>query len=163
MASRYTEPQPDWLALSAVEAYFSWTEHALIHLAILQSRLTTGTEVATLASGDWTGKFKAAIDLSEPDANKLLDRVLALRQDLRNHVAHDAFGKQGEAFSFHSPVRCRCCCRIAPAPSTFVSETAWTSMRARFYRCSTTLRHSCSQASAHPRANSCSKIPTAPC
>lgn len=103
MADRYTEPQPDWLALSAVEAYFSWTEHALIHVAILQGSITTGAEVATLASGDWTGKFKAAIDLTEPGANTLLDRVLAVRQDLRNHVAHGAFGKQGEAFSFHSP------------------------------------------------------------
>lgn len=103
MASRFTEPQPDWLALSAVEAYFSWTEHALIHLAILQGRITTGAEVATLAGGDWTGKFKAAVELTEPGANTLLDRILAVRQDLRNHVAHGAFGKQGEAFSFHSP------------------------------------------------------------
>lgn len=103
MADMYKEPQPRWLALSAVEAYFSWTEHALIHLAILQGRITTGTQVASLAAGDWTGKFKAAIDLSETGANTLLDRVLAVRQDLRNHVAHGAFGKQGEAFSFHSP------------------------------------------------------------
>lgn len=36
-------------------------------------------------------------------ADPLFDRVLAVRQDLRNHVAHGAFGKQGEAFSFHSP------------------------------------------------------------
>lgn len=102
MADRHSEPQPNWLALSAVEAYFSWTEHALIHLAILQGRITTGAEVAKLASGDWAGKFKAAIDLTEADANTLFDRVLAVRQDLRNHVAHGAFGKQGEAFSFHS-------------------------------------------------------------
>ena len=103
MADRHSEPQPNWLALSAVEAYFSWTEHALIHLAILQGRITTGAEVAKLASGDWAGKFKAAIDLTEAGANTLFDRVLAVRQDLRNHVAHGAFGKQGEAFSFHSP------------------------------------------------------------
>lgn len=103
VADHYFEPHPDWLALSAVEAYFSWTEHALIHLAILQGRITTGAEVARIASGDWKGKFKAAIDLTEPGANMRLDRVLAIRQDLRNHVAHGAFGKQGEAFSFHSP------------------------------------------------------------
>lgn len=103
IADWHTEPQPQWMALSAVEAYFSWTEHALIHLAILQGRITTGTQVASLATGDWTGKFKAAIDVTEAGANTLLDRVLAVRQDLRNHVAHGAFGKQGEAFSFHSP------------------------------------------------------------
>ncbi|RPD85203.1 hypothetical protein EGK76_09800 [Luteimonas sp. 100069] len=103
MADWHPEPESGWLALSAVEAYFSWTEHVLIHLAILQGRVTTGTQVASLAAGDWTGKFKAAIDVNERGANTLLDRVLAVRQDLRNHVAHGAFGKQGEALSFHSP------------------------------------------------------------
>ncbi|MBB3814754.1 hypothetical protein FHY13_003125 [Xanthomonas arboricola] len=103
LAEWHPEPQPQWMALSAVEAYFSWTEHALIHLAILQGRITTGDKVAVLASGDWTGKFKSAIDVTEEGANTLLDRVLAVRQDLRNHVAHGAFGKQGEAFFFHSP------------------------------------------------------------
>lgn len=96
------EPEGDWLALAAVEAFFSWTEHALIHLAILQGRVTTASQVATLAGGDWTGKFKAALDLTDAGAPALLDRILAVRQDLRNHVAHGAFGKQGEALSFHS-------------------------------------------------------------
>lgn len=96
------EPEGDWLALSAVEAFFSWTEHALIHLAILQGRVTTASQVATLAAGDWTGKFKAALDLTDVGAPALFDRILAVRQDLRNHVAHGAFGKQGEALSFHS-------------------------------------------------------------
>lgn len=96
------EPEGDWLALSAVEAFFSWTEHALIHLAILQAKVTTAAQVATLAAGEWNGKFKAAFDLSEAGAASLYDRMLAVRQDLRNHVAHGAFGKQGEALSFHS-------------------------------------------------------------
>ncbi|EIL89825.1 hypothetical protein [Rhodanobacter spathiphylli] len=96
------EPEGDWLALSAVEAFFSWTEHALIHLAILQGRVTTASQVATLAAGDWVGKFNAALDRTEKGAATLLDRILAVRQDLRNHVAHGAFGKQGEALSFHS-------------------------------------------------------------
>ena len=96
------EPEGDWLALSAVEAFFSWTEHALIHLAILQGKVTTAAQVASLAAGDWNSKFKAAFDLSEVGAASLYDRMLAVRQDLRNHVAHGAFGKQGEAMSFHS-------------------------------------------------------------
>lgn len=92
----------DWLALSAVEAFFSWTEHALIHLAILQERIRTANEVATLAAAEWSTKFKKNFDLAEAGAKDVFDRMLAVRQDLRNHVAHGAFGKQGEALLFHS-------------------------------------------------------------
>lgn len=92
----------DWLALSAVEAFFSWTEHSLIHLAILRGQIRTANEVATLAAGEWSTKFKTTFDLAEPEAKDVFDRMLAVRQDLRNHVAHGAFGKQGEALLFHS-------------------------------------------------------------
>lgn len=92
----------DWLALSTVEAFFSWTEHALIHLAILQGKIRTAKEVATLAAGEWSAKFKTTFDLAEAGAKEVFDRMLAVRQDLRNNVAHGAFGKQGEALLFHS-------------------------------------------------------------
>lgn len=94
--------EASWLALSAIEAFFSWTEHALIHVAILTGRVSTAQEVADLAAGDWSHKFKAAIGLDGTGEKVLFDRALSVRQDLRNHVAHGAFGKQGEAFSFHS-------------------------------------------------------------
>jgi hypothetical protein len=106
--SHFTSPswqlrrEGDWLALSAVEAFFSWTEHALIHLAILQGKIRTANEVAVLAAADWSTKFKTSFDLAEAGAKKVFDRMLAVRQDLRNHVAHGAFGKQGEALLFHS-------------------------------------------------------------
>lgn len=50
--------QAQWLALSAVEAFFSWTEHVLIHLAILNGKAKTGREVADLADSDRATKFK---------------------------------------------------------------------------------------------------------
>jgi len=92
----------DWLALSAVEAFFSWTEHALIHLAILTGGVRTAGDVATLAAADWSTKFKAAFSLTEAGSKHVFDHMLSVRQDLRNHVAHGAFGKQGEALRFHS-------------------------------------------------------------
>lgn len=91
-----------WLALSCIEAFFGWTEHALIHLALLTGRIQTATEVATLADANWADKFKAALDLKEPDTQRLYNELVEIRRQLRNAIAHGSFGKQGEAFSFHS-------------------------------------------------------------
>jgi hypothetical protein len=94
--------EAQWLAPSVVEAFFSWTEHVLIHLAILTGRISNAAEVTTVAEADWSEKFKQALDIGEPKTKQLFDRLLRLRRELRNYVAHGAFGKDGEAFSFHS-------------------------------------------------------------
>ena len=91
-----------WNAQAAIEAFFSWTEHVFIHLAILQSKLSSGDEVARLAESDWKAKFRAALDIAESQTKLHYDRLLDLRAQVRNFVAHGAFGKTGEAFSFHS-------------------------------------------------------------
>lgn len=92
----------NWLALAAVDSFFAWTEHIFIHLAILQGRVVTGEEVAQLAESDWGAKFKRALDISDPILKGYFDELIAVRRQLRNFVAHGAFGKEGEAFSFHS-------------------------------------------------------------
>lgn len=94
--------EASWLATSAIEAFFSWTEHSFIHLAILTGRVTTARDIAALAEASWPAKFKSALDLSDPDAKRLFDQLLVVRREVRNYVAHGAFGKQGEAFTFHS-------------------------------------------------------------
>lgn len=91
-----------WLALAAIDSFFSWTEHVFIHLAILQGKITTGTEVADLAKADWEEKFKKSVGLEEPEIKPLYDDLLHIRRQLRNFMAHGAFGKRGEAFHFHS-------------------------------------------------------------
>lgn len=91
-----------WLGLAAVEAFFSWTEHVLIHIGILRGTLTSADEVASAAETDWSKKFKLAFDLSDVHSKELYDELLKIRKELRNYVAHGSFGKQGEAFSFHS-------------------------------------------------------------
>lgn len=94
--------QVNWYALAAIEAFFSWTEHAFIHLAILQGKLTVGRQVAELAEDNWNAKFKAALDISDKDTKAHYDKLLDLRAQVRNFVAHGAFGKEGQAFRFHS-------------------------------------------------------------
>jgi hypothetical protein len=87
---------------AGVEAFFSWTEHAFIHLAILMGRLHSGEDVARMAEADWKVKFKSALDVSEAETKRHYDKLLDLRAQIRNFMAHGAFGKRGEAFRFHS-------------------------------------------------------------
>jgi hypothetical protein len=91
-----------WMALATIDAFFSWTEHIFIHVAILGGRITTATEVAQLAKADWQSKFKAALDVSDPATKSYYDELAVIRRQLRNFITHGAFGKEGEAFDFHS-------------------------------------------------------------
>lgn len=94
--------EAEWNAQAAIEAFFSWTEHVFIHIAILQGKLRSGDEVARLADSDWKAKFKAALDVTVPETKAHYDALLDLRAQVRNFMAHGAFGKRGEAFTFHS-------------------------------------------------------------
>jgi hypothetical protein len=48
-------------------------------------------------------KIKAAIDLtSEKETKAVYEDLLEVRRQVRNYMAHGAFGKQGAAFEFHS-------------------------------------------------------------
>lgn len=91
-----------WNAQAAIEAFFSWTEHVFIHLAILRKSAPTGKDVAQLADSDWKAKFKAALDLGDSATKGHYDALLDLRAQIRNFLAHGSFGKSGEAFRFHS-------------------------------------------------------------
>ncbi|MEZ5690266.1 MAG: hypothetical protein R3D71_01205 [Rickettsiales bacterium] len=107
-AKSYTYPawelrkKSKWLAQAAIDAFFSWTEHIFIHIAILEGKLSTGSEVAALAGKDWGEKFKTAFDVNDKVTKKHFDILISIRRQLRNFMAHGSFGKQGEAFSFHS-------------------------------------------------------------
>lgn len=99
---RKSSREASWLGLAAVEAFFSWTEHVFIHIAVLSGACKTGREVRQLASADWSTKIKTALDIDEVEVKGLYDELAVIRRQLRNYVAHGAFGKDGEAFSFHS-------------------------------------------------------------
>jgi hypothetical protein len=92
-----------WLGLAAIDAFFSWTEHIFIHIGILRGTLRSADEVARAAEADWATKFKLGFDLADARSKDFYDELLKVRKELRNFVAHGSFGKQGEAFNFHSP------------------------------------------------------------
>jgi hypothetical protein len=108
LVAMYTYPwvqasrNASWLALAAIDAFFAWTEHIFIHLAILQGKITKGEDVYRIAEADWGEKFKCALDIGDRLTKKHFDELVTIRRQLRNFIAHGAFGKQSEAFSFHS-------------------------------------------------------------
>lgn len=56
-----------------------------------------------LAKADWETKFKPALDITDPMTKPFYDALIHIRRQVRNFVAHGSFGKEGEAFQFHSP------------------------------------------------------------
>lgn len=95
---RHTE----WLALAVIDSFFTWTEHVFIHIAILLGKISKGKEVADLAQAEWSQKFKQALGVDDAKTKDFFDQLTIIRRQLRNYMAHGAFGKNGEAFKFHS-------------------------------------------------------------
>ena len=91
-----------WIGTAAIDAFFAWTEHVFIHLAIIQGRIKTGDEVTNLIGAEWQEKYKQALDITDQDSKRFYDSLATFRRQIRNYMAHGSFGKQGEAFKFHS-------------------------------------------------------------
>ncbi|MBK1736164.1 hypothetical protein CKO15_12955 [Halorhodospira abdelmalekii] len=94
--------EAEWLALSAIDSFYSFTEHVFIHAGILRGQLLTGEDVANLADKDWASKFKACLDIQDSSVKPHYDKLVAIKRQIRNYMAHGAFGKNGEAFQIHS-------------------------------------------------------------
>lgn len=93
-------PSVRWVAISTIESFFSWTEHLFIHLAVITQKIKTGEEVTKLIDAEWKTKFNTVI--SDDKLKEYYDELLLIRNQVRNFVAHGAFGKEGNAFYFHS-------------------------------------------------------------
>jgi hypothetical protein len=96
------QKQSRWIAQAAIDAFFSWTEHVFIHIAILTGKAKTGSEVKKLAKSFWHVKFDSALDRSDDHTKELFEKLYTIKEQMRNFMAHGAFGKRGEAFRFHS-------------------------------------------------------------
>jgi len=94
--------EAEWLALSAIDSFYSFTEHVFIHAGILKGNLITGEDVANLADKDWASKFKACLDIHDNSIKPHYDKLVEIKRQIRNYMAHGAFGKNGEAFQMHS-------------------------------------------------------------
>lgn len=95
--------EAEWNAEAAVDAFFAWTEHVFVHLAIIGGGVRCGDDVKALVDTGWIKKFNAALGpASNDETGRHLGKLLSLRDQIRNFMAHGAFGTRGEAFTFHS-------------------------------------------------------------
>lgn len=91
-----------WLALATIDAFFCWTEHVFVHIAILNGAIKTGEQFVAISGGEWNTKFKVALDISDRQMKGYFDEIMVIRRQIRNFVAHGSFGKDGETLHFHS-------------------------------------------------------------
>jgi len=94
--------ESEWLALSAIDAFYGFTEHIFILASILRGQLLTGEDVANLADKNWASKFKECLDIEDNTVKLYYDKLITIKRQIRNYMAHGAFGKNGEAFQIHS-------------------------------------------------------------
>lgn len=102
--SKQIYKEAEWLLISTIEAFFSWSEHTFIHLAIISREISNGDEISKLATTEWQEKYKVAITLSDSSKKNYYDKLIEVRKQIRNYIAHGSFGKNGEAYQFHSPI-----------------------------------------------------------
>ena len=94
--------EASWNAIAVIDAFFSWTEHVFSPIAILKRVVGTGVEVADLAKTEWAVKFKKVVFLDQPAMKASYDELTEMRRQVRNFLDHGSFGKNEEAFQFHS-------------------------------------------------------------
>jgi hypothetical protein len=92
----------NWMALATIDSFYSWTEHVFVHIAIITGIIQTNKELTDFIKYDWMNKYKRALGLSTKESKTFYDKLVFIKRQLRNFYTHGAFGKEGEAFQFHS-------------------------------------------------------------
>ena len=95
--------EAQWLAMDAIEAFFSWTEHVFVLLAIIMGKIKTGDKVNELINSDWSKKYKTIFDINKKKDNEFYIKLLSIRRQVRNYMAHGTFSNDMRTFYFHSP------------------------------------------------------------
>lgn len=94
--------ESQWLAMDAIEAFFSWTEHVFVLLAVIMGKVKTGEEVNEIINSDWNKKYKMIFDISKKKDNEFYLKLLSIRRQVRNYMAHGTFSNDMRTFYFHS-------------------------------------------------------------
>ena len=91
------------LGTAAVDAYFSVQEH-LFALAIAFTEGVPESGLIEFLRGDWGSKFRTVLDLGQDPAIKgFYDRLLQIRREWRNPLAHGGFLSGRDSLFFSVP------------------------------------------------------------
>jgi hypothetical protein len=85
-----------------IDAYFSRFEHLLVILLIFVNYDREKRNLKKVISDFWSEKFKMIFNLkNDIRANSLYDRLIQIREQIRNPIAHGNFQKDGKSLYFH--------------------------------------------------------------
>lgn len=91
-------------ALAAINAYFSYLEHALVLVLPFTDFEPTAESITGFIGMRWRDKFKRVFDVNaDATAKRLHDRLHDVSETYRNTYGHGGFDKEGGAIYFHVP------------------------------------------------------------
>lgn len=87
-----------WVGQSAIDCFFSWTEHIFVHLAVLLDREDVNSigKCNKLIKNDWKSKYKSVFDTEADEEASLFLHTLTEIRESRNFTTHGRFGLRGE-------------------------------------------------------------------
>jgi hypothetical protein len=100
---RQPEVEGSALGSAAVDAYFSQLEHLFVLASAFSEKASVECGVVDFLGANWPTKARAILDLNDPKAKALYDRLLEIREVWRNPLAHGGFMSGGGSFYFHLP------------------------------------------------------------
>jgi hypothetical protein len=91
------------LGTAAVDAYFSRMEHLLCLSAGFANRPLPEEGFLEFLAGSWRAKVRTVLDLEQPGTKSFYDKLLSVRDEWRNPLAHGGFLSKGGSLYFHLP------------------------------------------------------------
>jgi hypothetical protein len=105
------------LATAAVDAYFSRIDHLFCLAAAFRSGPLPCASIVEFLGSNWPSKARAILNLQLPAAKTFYDKLVNVREEWRNPLAHGGFLSGGGSLYFHLPNVCALPARLRRTPN----------------------------------------------
>lgn len=99
-----TDREGFFYASAALEAYFSYVEHALVLVLAFCDFNPAKDDLVKFIALTWKDKFKRIYDLAtDNEADRVYHSLLRIKEKFRNPLSHGGFDRDATALCFHVP------------------------------------------------------------
>lgn len=98
-----------WAGQSAIDCFFSWTEHIFVHLAVLLGKAEVNSVAKCnklIKSRSWSDKYESVFDIERDDESRKYLNALKEIRELRNFASHGHFGRHSETLWVPTRIGC---------------------------------------------------------
>ena len=98
-----------WAGQSAIDCFFSWTEHIFVHLAVLLGKAEANSVAKCnklIRSRSWSDKYESVFDIERDDESREYLKALKEIRELRNFASHGHFGRHSETLWVPTRIGC---------------------------------------------------------